>query len=142
MHQRILCAAMTAIIAAGAVPQASAQEGRERHERGEHWRDRDIARFHEHDFDRWRRGHWERGRHEGRRGWWWVVDGVWFYYPAPVYPYPDPYQPPVIAGAPPPPPGSAPPPARVYYYCDNPPGYYPYVPACPTPWRAVPAGPG
>jgi hypothetical protein len=98
-----------------------------RHE--DEWRDHDIHRFHEHGFERWRGGHWVHGRHEGRLGWWWVVGPTWYFYPAPVYPYPDPYVPP----------GYAPPPPT-YYYCDNLPGYYPYVPACRGPWRPVPAG--
>ena len=36
------------------------------------------------------------GRHGGRGGWWWVVGDAWYYYPQPVYPYPDPYTPPVV----------------------------------------------
>jgi hypothetical protein len=27
--------------------------------------------------------------------------------------------------------------APYWYYCDNPPGYYPYVPQCPSGWRPV-----
>src|SRR5262245_13254649 len=27
------------------------------------------------------------------------------------------------------------------YYCAQPPGYYPYVPTCPSGWQAVPATP-
>ena len=69
--------------------------------------------------------------------------------PPPVYVAP----PPAYAAPPPayvaPPPGYAapptaaplPPPAQKYYYCDNPPGYYPTVPSCPTPFREVPAPP-
>ena len=63
----------------------------------------------EHD---WHQGRWTRGVHDGRRGWWWVVDGMWYNYPAPVYPYPaNPYAPnvvyapPVVQAPPPPPPG-------------------------------------
>ncbi|PWC34992.1 hypothetical protein TSO221_30725 [Azospirillum sp. TSO22-1] len=88
-----------------------------------------MGRFREHDFDRWRDGRWYHGPHDGRRGWWWIVGGVWYYYPQPVYPYPDPYLPPMA----PPPPGPS------YYYCPNPPGYYPYVPECPAGWRVMPA---
>jgi hypothetical protein len=94
------------------------------------WRDHDIHRFHEHGFDRWRGGHWERRWIGERFGWWWVIGPSWYYaYPTPIYPYPDPYLPPGYA-----------PPSPTYYYCDDPPGYYPYVPTCRTPWRAVPAG--
>ena len=108
--------------------------------RRDDWRGRggwrgDIHRFHDRDFARWRGGRWHHGRHGGQVGWWWVVGGVWYFYPAPVYPYPDPYQPPVVVAPAPP---AAQPPA-VYYYCDNPAGYYPYVPQCLTPWRTVPA---
>jgi hypothetical protein len=91
----------------------------------------DIRRFHDHDFDRWRAGRWYHGRHGGRDGWWWVVGPTWYFYPAPIYPYPDPYLPPTV---PPPPPNAAP----QYWYCANPPGYYPYVPQCATPWQPVP----
>jgi hypothetical protein len=99
-----------------------------------HW-EGDIHRFHEHDWDRWRGGRWYHGRHSGRDGWWWIVGGLWYFYPQPVYPYPNPYVPPVVVAptAPPPPPAN-------YYYCDNPAGYYPYVPTCRVPWRLVPAG--
>jgi len=127
-----------------------------------HWRG-DIHRFHEHDVVRWRAGRWHHGRHDGRLGWWWVVGGVWYLYSAPVYPYPDPYQPsvvmveqpaPVVAApvyAPPPAPvyapqpapvvAPAPAPAQYWYYCEKPAGYYPYVPQCPSAWQKVPATP-
>lgn len=93
----------------------------------------DIRRFREHDMLLWRGGHWYHGPHDGRRGWWWVVGGIWYFYPAPVYPYPDPYLPPVSEV--PPPQG----PAQYWYYCSNPRGYYPYVAQCLTRWQAVPA---
>jgi hypothetical protein len=75
-----------------------------------HWGHGDIARFHERDLDQWRGGHWFHGRHIGRLGWWWVVGGSWYFYPAAVYPYPDPYVPPaVVTQAPPAPPTPSPP---------------------------------
>jgi len=95
----------------------------------DHWRG-DIHRFHEHDFAMWQRGRWRHEFHDGRLGWWWVVGGVWYFYPAPVYPYPDPFLPPGVPVAAGP----------TWYYCASPPGYYPYVAACLTPWQAVPAG--
>ncbi len=105
-------------------------------------RDRDIHHFHEHDFDRWRAGRWVHGPHGGRVGWWWVVGGAWYFYPAPVYPYPDPYVPPAVVVAPAPPPAAAAPvPPAQYYFCDRPRGYYPYVAACHVPWRVVLAAP-
>lgn len=117
----------------GAVAPAMAQDRRhdeERRgaERHEVWRDRDIRRFHEHDFGQWRSGHWVEGRHDGRLGWWWVVGPTWYYYPQPLYPYPDPYVPPAAAPA-----------ANVWYYCPPSQAYYPYVATCPVPWQAVPA---
>jgi hypothetical protein len=95
-----------------------------------HWGG-DIHAFHDHDLAYWHQGHWFHGPHGGRNGWWWILGGAWYFYPAPVYPYPDPYIPPVMA---------PPPPAMAYwYYCRNPRGYYPYVPACYGRWREVPA---
>ena len=98
-----------------------------------------IARFHEHDLRIWRRGHWVHGLHAHRLGWWWVVDGVWYWYPTPVYPYPDPYTPPVIVQVPPV--TQAQPQAPVWYYCEQPAGYYPYVPKCSSGWKTVSATP-
>jgi len=96
------------------------------------WRwHRDGYGFHDHDFDHWRGGSWYNGFHDGRNGWWWIVDGSWYFYPAPIYPYPDPYTPPgVVVEA-----ASAG--AQVNYYCANPAGYYPNVTQCPTPWQHV-----
>jgi hypothetical protein len=53
---------------------------------------------------------------------------------APAYPVPPPPPPP------PPQPSVAPPP-QFQYYCDNPAGYYPAVPECPTPFHKVPVQP-
>jgi hypothetical protein len=113
-------------LAAASIP-AQAQPHRHGPYRG------DIARFHEHDWAVWRGGRWQHARHGGRLGWWWVVGGVWYFYPAPVYPYPNPYEPPpavVVA-----PPADAPPPPTQFWY------YYPYAPSCAGGWRQVPATP-
>ena len=121
-------------------PAAADERGHRRGpERGRHqvWRG-DIHRFHEHDFGRWRGGNWYHGRHLGRLGWWWIVGGIWYFYPAPVYPYPDPYLPPAVVAAPAPAPAV---PQQYWYYCRKPAGYYPYVPRCTTAWQAVPANP-
>lgn len=132
---------------------ADPDEGHRGGYRDGHWEGRDIHRFAGRDMNIWRRGHWIHGRHGGRLGWWWIAAGVWYFYPAPVYPYPDPYTPPVtiinqppVVVAPqenvaPPPPAPAQPPAQSWYYCDSAKGYYPYVPSCPEPWRTVPAQP-
>ena len=104
------------------------------------YRDRDIWRFEHRDAVIWRSGYWHNGYHHGRLGWWWVAGGIWYYYPSPVYPYPNPYVPPVVVvhdGPPPPPPAPGPAPTQFWYYCEKPAGYYPYVPTCPTPWREV-----
>lgn len=111
------------LIAPALAPAAMAQRDHE----GWHG---DIHHFRDQDFNRWRGGHWFHGPHDGRNGWWWQVGGTWYFYPAPVYPYPDPYVPPVV---------DAPPPAQSWYYCNNPPGYYPYVPQCSVPWQPMPA---
>ncbi len=129
-------ASMLAVLALvlGAVAPAMAEERRHDEERRDHdphgggWRDHDIHRFHDHDFDYWQHGRWIRGRHDGREGWWWVVGPTWYYYPQPVYPYPSPYVPPVVA-----------PTANAWYYCPPSGAYYPYVATCPVPWQVVPA---
>jgi hypothetical protein len=100
-----------------------------------YWGHGEIWRFHDGDLDRWRAGHWVHGDHGGRLGWWWVVGGAWYFYPAPVYPYPDPYVPPAVAA-----PGA--PAGSYWYYCASARAYYPYVPACPEGWmRVVPQTP-
>jgi hypothetical protein len=116
------------------------------HRSGGEWRGGHIERFHEHDFDRWRGGHWQHGYHGSRYGWWWLAGGLWYFYPSPVYPYPDPYLPPLVEvpvpmPAPAPAMPATPPPAQYWYYCDSAGGYYPYVPTCQGGWRAVPANP-
>jgi hypothetical protein len=60
---------------------------------------------------------------------------VWTPYAAPyASPYRYPYAyPPVVVQPPPPPP--------MWHYCENPRGYYPYVPQCPGGWWQVPAPP-
>jgi hypothetical protein len=93
---------------------------------GEGWRGHsgwhgDIRHF---DNGRWRGGHWWHGNYSGRLGWWWIVGPDWYWYPTQTGPYPDPYTP---AGAAP----------GYWYWCDAYRQYYPYVGACPAPWRAV-----
>jgi hypothetical protein len=87
--------------------------------------------FHRHDFGHFtpeERAHWGGGRwrhdwHDGRLAWWWIVDGDWYFYPEPIYPYPA-YTVPDSAGG--------------WYYCANPPGYYPDVASCDAPWQFIP----
>lgn len=87
----------------------------------------------------WARGYWHRGWYGPRFGWWWVVGPSWYYYPQPVYPYPQAYAPPVIVQATPAKPGPAP--EQYWYYCDAARKYYPYVSACPGGWQRVPVTP-
>jgi hypothetical protein len=116
-------------------------EGGEYHRGGEGWHgDR-------HTVEIWRGGNWVHDRHDGRFGWWWVAAGMWYFYPAPVYPYPDPYTPPVVVVTqqlPSPAPQTAvqaQPALQYWYYCDSLKTYYPYAPSCPEAWRTVPAQP-
>jgi hypothetical protein len=87
----------------------------------------------------WRGGGWRGGGWRGGigLGWGWPYYwgapyyGGWpYYYPPPVYETPVYQAPAPIA-----------PQAPTWYYCDNPPGYYPNVQSCPSPWRQVPAVP-
>jgi hypothetical protein len=94
-----------------------------------HWGG-NIHAFGDHDLAYWHSGHWFHGVHGGRNGWWWQVGAGWYFYPAPIYPYPDPFVPPVVV--------AVAPAAHFWYYCNHPHGYYPYVPACRVPWQAVP----
>jgi hypothetical protein len=125
----------------------SAYADRDDHGRGDRHDDRrdwhgDIRHFHERDLERWRGGRWSHGYHDGRLGWWWVVAGLWYFYPQRVAGYPDPYTPPPVVIAPPSAPAqTVPPPAQYWYYCDSAKAYYPYVSSCPAGWRMVPATP-
>ena len=104
------------------------------------WGDGDIRHFHDHDWDDWHHGFWNQGWYGGYFGWWFVVSGVWFWYPVPVYPYPDPSVPPTFI-VPPPPAGAAPVTTPYWYYCPASNGYYPYITTCPSGWQQVPATP-
>jgi hypothetical protein len=67
----------------------------------------------------WHGGHWWHGTYGGRSGWWWIVGPDWYWYPTAVYPWPDPYTPPEMAGG-------------YWYWCDAYQEYYPYAGACPS----------
>jgi hypothetical protein len=60
----------------------------------------------------------------------------WGPYPN-AYSYAYPYAYPPIVVQPAPQASVPPPPSHYWYYCDNPQGYYPYVPQCPGRWRLV-----
>lgn len=95
---------------------------------------RDFGHFTPFERSSWIGGRWNHGWHNGRFGWWWFAGGAWYFYGAPIYPYPgyvsDDY---VDAD------DSAP--GQTWYYCQSPPGYYPYVQSCRIPWQPVPASP-
>ncbi len=115
-----------------AAPPARSERSEHRAASNKHWRgwsrDHDIRYFRQRDMASWRGGHWWHGRRDGRDGWWWVLGSMYYYYPRAVYPYPDPYVPPVVEAAEP---------SGYWYYCADPSGYYPYVNECYVPWRAV-----
>lgn len=92
-----------------------------------HWR----GGFVRDDIDWWRRGHWEHSHHNGRWGWWWVLGGLWYFYDAPVYPYPVINVPPNITIYPN---ESV---ENVRYYCPTSGNYYPYSAVCTVPWERV-----
>jgi hypothetical protein len=94
---------------------------------GHHWGGHEGPRWRGADLDRWHGGHWFHGEHLGRLGWWWVVDDGWYGYPAPIYPYPDPYVPAAAVT----------PSAGYWYYCASANAYYPYVAQCPEGWKQV-----
>jgi hypothetical protein len=104
------------------------------------WGDGDIRHFRDHDWDDWHNGFWVHSWNDGFFGWWFVVSGVWFWYPVPVYPFPDPYIPPTFI-VPPPPPAAAPAVTPYWYYCPLSNGYYPYITTCPAGWHQVLATP-
>ena len=105
------------------------------------WRG-DIARFHEHDWGVWRGGRWAHQPHDGRLGWWWVAGGVWYLDPSPVYPYPNPWEPPPpVVLMPPAGVTLSPPPTQYWYFCEASQGYYPYIATCPGGWKPVVAEP-
>lgn len=135
-----------AVAVLGVAPQAVLAQHSDRVWRG------DIRHFERHDAHQWRSGAWRHGSHSGRFGWWWVTGGIWYFYPQPVYPYPDPYRPPLVVAettpAPPvvvqvpaPVPAPAQPAVQFWYYCDAAQGYYPYIASCPSGWKTVPATP-
>jgi len=138
-----LCLAALALGSAGA-QSAHQSHGRERYV----FRGHDVHRFHNDELIRWRGGRWNNSCFGGRCGWWWLAAGQWYFYDAPIYPYPqvvsgigfvDPayVEPaPAVMAAP----NSAAPP-QFWYYCDNPEGYFPAVQTCNISFRQVPPPP-
>ena len=93
----------------------------------------DFAHFSPGEHGAWTGGHWHHGWHSGRLGWWWFAGGAWYFYDAPVYPYPGYVSDYYVEdyGAP----------GQYWYYCPSPAGYYPYVQRCSAPWQPVPPSP-
>jgi hypothetical protein len=93
-----------------------------------------YADFDYHERTLWRGGHWNHAWHDGRYGWWWSAGGLWYFYAAPIYPYPTYvsqfYWTPAPAYAP-----------GYWYWCSASGAYYPYVRVCPVPWTPVAATP-
>ena len=131
---------LLAALALGASAMADKDKKEFKQRGGKSWHG-DISRFHEQDWPLWRSGHWTHGRHDGRMGWWWVVGPTWYFYPSPVYPYPSPWEPPMVV---PMAPGGSPPPAPAavhWYFCPNSNNYYPYISTCVSGWVQMPAQP-
>jgi hypothetical protein len=132
---RLLLIAACALVA---LPGAALAQHPGRFDRGPghpHFSAGPIGHFAPRDLAAWRGGYWWHGWRGGRLGWWWCADGNWYWYAAPVYPYPDVVADDYV-------PGDYPgPSAPMWYYCYDPPGYYPWVRACGSPWRPIPANP-
>ena len=88
-----------------------------------------MRHFVDQDARVWNGGHWHHDHHRERYGWWWVVGGLWYFYPQPVYPYPDPFVPGDVVFVD----GTA----QYWYYCASAGQYYPYVTYCPEGWQPV-----
>jgi hypothetical protein len=73
----------------------------------------------------WPQGDWFHGAYSGRAGWWWIVGPSWYYYPAPVYPYPPETK-------------SLSKSQAFSYYCKKSKSYYPVVNTCAEGWVATP----
>jgi hypothetical protein len=85
---------------------------------------------------RWHAGRWWQGRRHGRVGWWWLSGGIWYWYPAAVYPYPTEISTTAVYDYAPE--GRS---DDSWYFCDDPKGYYPYVQSCNVDWKPVPIQP-
>jgi hypothetical protein len=100
------------------------------------FRGRAFGSFSPYEHQRWAGGHWHNEWHAGRMGWWWEVDGAWYLYNDPIYPFPD-Y---VADFVDEPAATAADQSGQLWYFCDASQTFFPYVNACPGGWRAMPAG--
>lgn len=152
---------LSALLLGAAVFAATPSEARPWHHPGFHPHARFVFR---HDFRHftpvehrwWTGGRWHHMNWHGRFGWWWGVGGAFYWYPAPVYPYPAEVSSTYYdddaanddsdnggdgsyddnAG-----PGDQGGGYGTWYHCSNPEGYYPYVKSCRNGWEQVPAQP-
>lgn len=135
---RMALCALAASLATVAAQPAAAQH---RHHGGWHG---GITLSHHHDrharHGGWRKHHHHHHHHGRGHSWTWVAGSMPYYYPAPVYTYPNQWEPATITLEPAAVPAS-PPPTQYWYYCDASSAYYPHVQSCPDGWRAVPATP-
>lgn len=134
------CRVLVLCAAACCVPTQPAHAQHARHVPYQDLHGRDFHHFAPRERAHWRGGHWVQDWHGGRYAWWWIVDGYWYFYPEPMYPFAT-YIPPRSSSS-----GRrrlpAASPARAWYYCNDPRGYYPYVAPCNGVWTAVPSSPG
>ena len=126
------------------------------------FRGRDFHQLSPGEQAEWQHGRWHHNWHGHRLGWWWDAGGFWYFYPAPLYPYPD-----MIASddvepapeaadqagqdqdqpdedqdqAPQGAQDAGPAPMGSWYYCPASKSYYPYVHDCAGGWQEVPAKP-
>ena len=118
-----------------------------RFDRDSGWHHDGFRRFSDDDWNSWRHGHWVRGHDGDELGWWWVVAGLWFFYPHQVanpYPYVQPSTTVVVNPSAAQSPNSAATtstPAQYWYYCRASKAYYPYVKSCAGKWEKVPSTP-
>jgi len=109
------------------------QVGRPGHDLGQ-FNGRGFSRFTHDDRAQWEGGQWRHVEHNGHLGWWWIVGGSWFFYPQPIYPFPEYVGPDYYYNYD----DYYPAPDHYWYYCEDPPGYYPDVQDCNVPWQQVP----
>ena len=98
-----------------------------------HFRGQSFDHFSDGDRERWSHGGWRHGWRHGHLGWWWLVDGDWFLYDQPSYPYPTYVGQDADEGE-----YSDDPWPYDTYYCEDPAGYYPTVQMCNVEWESVP----
>jgi hypothetical protein len=95
------CRVLVLCAAACCVPTQPAHAQHARHVPRQDFHGRDFHHFAPRERAHWRGGHWVQDWHGGRYAWWWIVDGYWYFYPEPMYPFPTYIPPAVIMQRPP-----------------------------------------